>query len=64
VTLEAYLDETKLTRAQFAEKIGVTSEAVRRYLAGSRIPSREKMAEIHTATGGLVTANDFFRIAA
>jgi transcriptional regulator with XRE-family HTH domain len=64
VTLQAYLKATELSRSQFAERIGVTSEAVRRYLAGTRLPTREVMAEIIRATDGRVTANDFFKIAA
>jgi transcriptional regulator with XRE-family HTH domain len=64
VTLEAYLRATKTTRSQFADRIGVSGETVRRYLAGTRIPTRENMAEIARETDGLVTANDFFRIAA
>ncbi len=64
MTLETYLEQSKLTRGQFAEVLGITSEAVRRYLAGTRIPSRSIMAEITRVTNGKVTANDFFEMAA
>jgi len=62
--LQAYLAEARLSRAEFAEAIGVSQETVRRYLIGSRIPDRSTMAKIALATGCRVTANDFFGIAA
>jgi transcriptional regulator with XRE-family HTH domain len=64
VTLSQYLSEAQLSRTQFAEKIGVSSEAVRRYVAGTRIPDKPIMEKIALATGCKVTANDFFGIAA
>jgi transcriptional regulator with XRE-family HTH domain len=62
--LHDYLAEAQITRAQFARSIGVSQETVRRYLAGERIPDKEKMSKIALATGCKVTANDFFGIAA
>jgi transcriptional regulator with XRE-family HTH domain len=64
MTLQQYLEETGTSRTQFAERIGVKYETVRRYLDGSRIPDRRRMAQIALATGGNVTANDFFALAA
>jgi transcriptional regulator with XRE-family HTH domain len=64
VTLSQYLQEAQITRAQFATRIGVSSEAVRRYVAGTRIPDKPVMEKIALATGCKVTANDFFGIAA
>lgn len=64
MTLTDYLKEAQLDRHQFAARINVSSETVRRYLAGKRIPDREIMARIALATGCKVTANDFFGIAA
>lgn len=64
MTLHEYLTEADLTPSQFAERAGITAGAVRRYLAGTRIPDKEKMAKIALATGCKVTANDFFGIAA
>lgn len=58
--LADYLARKKLTRAEFAEIIGVTPEAVRLYLKGARRPRIATMQEIHAATKGRVTANDFF----
>ena len=64
VTLQEYLAEARIDRRQFAERIGVSKETVRRYLAGSRIPEPKIMGRIALATGGKVTANDFFGLAA
>lgn len=64
MTLNQYLDEAQLDRFQFAEQIGVAPETVRRYLTGERRPDKENLKSIAEATGGKVTANDFFGIAA
>jgi transcriptional regulator with XRE-family HTH domain len=53
-----------LSRAQFAERIEVSPETVRRYLECGRIPTPKIMEKIALATGCAVTANDFFGIAA
>ena len=60
MTLNQYLDEAQIDRFQFAERINVAPETVRRYLARDRIPNKEMMGRIALATGGKVTANDFF----
>lgn len=64
MTLGEWLEDTGKTIPQFATEIGRTPEAVRRYVSGARIPDRDTMPLIATATGGKVTANDFFGIAA
>jgi transcriptional regulator with XRE-family HTH domain len=61
--LADYMKAHSISRAEFAERIDVTPEAVRRYLSG-RIPTPKVMAKIALATGCKVTANDFFGIAA
>lgn len=62
--LSEYLHHEKLTAREFADLIGVTSEAVRLYLAGRRVPRPKQMAAIFDATGGKVRPNDFFDQAA
>ena len=64
MTLEAYLKETGESREEFAKRIGVSAETIRRYLTSERRPDRERMEKIALATGCKVTANDFFGIAA
>jgi transcriptional regulator with XRE-family HTH domain len=63
MTLPEYLREAQLSQAQFAARIGVRRQLVQRYVKG-RIPEAKIMARIALATGGRVTANDFYGMAA
>jgi DNA-binding transcriptional regulator YdaS (Cro superfamily) len=58
--LSAYLEREHLTNAGFAARLGVTAEAVRLWALGRKIPRRDTMAAIEAATGGAVTARDFY----
>jgi transcriptional regulator with XRE-family HTH domain len=62
--LADYLTETSTSPRDFAKRIGVSKEAVRRYALGIRIPEKKVMEKIALATGSQVTANDFFGMAA
>ena len=62
--LRDYLKDHSLSQSEFADRIGVSKETVRRYIAGTRIPERDVMEKIALATACKVTANDFFGIAA
>lgn len=62
--LDDWLAEQGLTHSDFAGKIGRTTEAVRRYARGERIPDKDTMPLIAEQTDNKVTANDFFGIAA
>ena len=63
--LSDYIAAHDLSYAEFARMIGVTGkDTVRRYAELGRIPSEKLMIRIVEATGGKVTANDFFGIAA
>lgn len=62
--LREWLDAEGVSNAAFAERIGRTAEAVRRYAADERIPDKETMPRIVAETTGAVTPNDFFDIAA
>ena len=62
MTLKDWLEESGVEPSVFAERIGRTSESVRRYVNGARIPDRETMPLIFEKTDGRVTANDFFGI--
>jgi transcriptional regulator with XRE-family HTH domain len=62
--LKEWLESKGRTHVDFATEINRTTEAVRRYCNGDRIPDRETMPLIVDATGGEVTANDFFGISA
>ena len=64
MTLKDWLDARNVKVPDFAGRIGRTPEAVRRYVAGERIPDKETMPLIFEHTDGEVSANDFFGIAA
>jgi transcriptional regulator with XRE-family HTH domain len=57
--LRQYLDEHGLSPSDFAERIGVSFQAVYRYLDGERIPAHDVLARIYKETKGRVTSNDF-----
>ena len=57
--LRAYLDESQKTAAEFATEIGVTVQAVHRYINDERFPAREVRSRIQAATNGKVQLNDF-----
>ena len=58
--LAAYRKQQNLSRAAFALLIKTSVESVRRYESGEHIPHRKIMARIQDATGGSVTAADFY----
>jgi len=60
--LKDWLAEERVEIPDFARRIRRSSEAVRRYVAGDRIPDRKTMPLIVSETRGAVTANDFFGI--
>jgi hypothetical protein len=60
--LSTYLAEKHLSPTEFGRRIGVSSESVRRYRDGGRIPERDVMARIVEATDSLVTPNDFYQM--
>ena len=60
MTLDEFLSSSRLTVAEFADRIGVRSASVHRYRNRERIPRPEQMARIREATGGAVTADDFY----
>ncbi|TRO96756.1 helix-turn-helix transcriptional regulator [Glycocaulis profundi] len=59
MTLSDWLKTSNVTPSAFADRIGVSRQAVHRYVEGDRIPRREVLTKINEATGGAVTANDF-----
>ena len=63
MTLPDYLAEAQISQTKFAKKIGVSKQAVQRYVKG-RIPQPDVMRRIALATASKVTANDFFGMAA
>jgi transcriptional regulator with XRE-family HTH domain len=58
--LRQYLTKRNIPIPAFAERIGVSTQAVHRYLTGERMPRRDVMERIKVETGGAVQPNDFF----
>lgn len=59
--LKTYLRLNGLTQKQFAENVGSTYWAVRKWCYGERMPRPAQLRKINSATNGQVTANDFMR---
>lgn len=57
--LREYLAAKQITVPAFAEKIGVTVQAIHRYMDGDRMPRLELLRKIRTETDGKVRADDF-----
>ena len=57
--LRDYLDEHKLSAAEFAARIDVSETSVHRYIAG-RVPRPTIVRAIVVATEGDVCADDFY----
>lgn len=60
--LRRYLANFGISVATFADTIGVTVQAVHRYVNGERIPNRDVMERIALVTGGKVQPNDFYSV--
>lgn len=58
--LEKYLKDHREKPGEFGARIGVKRLAVYRYMRGLRRPAFVVMQRIAEATGGAVTANDFY----
>lgn len=58
--LSAYLTERGESVEQFAQRIGVHPTTIYRLLNGVNFPLAATIKRILSATGGKVTANDFF----
>jgi predicted transcriptional regulator len=61
--LRDYLEQTKKSKTDFANELGVSPAAVSRWVSGDRFP-RQYLQEIARVTKGKVTANDFVSAAA
>jgi len=56
-----YMEQEQLDIASLAKRLGITSQALGRYVNGQRIPTFEILWRIEMVTKGMVTANDFHR---
>lgn len=55
-----WLVSNDVSDADFAERVGTSPHAVKKWRYGERIPRSVALARIVAATNGQVTANDFF----
>jgi transcriptional regulator with XRE-family HTH domain len=62
--LSEWLSSNSISDTEFAEKIGVSRQALYRYKQGTRVPKPKIVLEIAKATDGQVSANDFYETAA
>lgn len=60
--LSEYLKINGIRIGDFASKIGVTEQAVYKYVRGERLPRPAVMAAISAESGGAVTSNDFYGV--
>lgn len=57
--LQEYLKEHGEKPLEFAERIGVSIHAIRKWISKERIPRPETQALINKITKGVVTPNDW-----
>lgn len=62
MTLSEWIDESNRSLEEFARAIGVTSEAVRRYRAGTRMPEPLVAQRIVEETNGRVGIQDLHQV--
>jgi transcriptional regulator with XRE-family HTH domain len=60
MTLVEYLARHNLSKSDFGRRIGTASGTVSRWTTGRRLPALSFVVKIEAATGGWVTARDFF----
>ncbi len=58
--LEEYLTKAGLSDEEFAEKIGLTKHAIRKYRSGARFPLKWVVLAIEKETRGKVAPNDWY----
>jgi len=59
MTLSAFLASQNMTRAQFAERMGVHPVTVSKWCSGAMRPAWSAIERIQAETGGQVMAQDF-----
>jgi DNA-binding transcriptional regulator YdaS (Cro superfamily) len=55
MSISTYLDRVGLSRREFAARVGVSTEAVRLWQAGERLPSAKRAIAIERLTDGAVS---------
>ena len=60
MNLREWMDENRISVADFATQIGVAANTVARWRNGARRPRTAELRRILVATAGAVTADDFY----
>ena len=60
MNLASFLKSKAISDSDFADRVGVSRQAIHRYKNGERIPEKPVLSKIYKVTGGAVTPNDFF----
>ena len=58
--LEEYLIKNALTDEEFAQRIGLSKHAIRKYRSGARFPLKWVVLAIEEETKGKVAPNDWY----
>lgn len=58
--LADFLRTNRVSDIEFGSQVNASTGAVRKWRSGERIPRPEQMVRIREATGGAVTADDFY----
>ena len=60
--LQKYLKDHNISLSTFSKKLGVTTEAVRLWCIGQKVPHSDTMVTIYHFTKGEVCPNDFYNL--
>lgn len=63
MNIDSYIRSNGITATEFATRCGISPSNISKYRAGKLIPTQDVMRRIYDATGGAVTANDFYGLA-
>jgi transcriptional regulator with XRE-family HTH domain len=62
MTLREWMAREGLNNSDLGQRLGVAANTVSRWRNGVRRPRADELASICEATGGAVTANDFYHV--
>lgn len=62
--LSEWMERERITAAQFSARIGVSRDAVHKWMQGQRVPRSEPLKRIYNLTRGTVTPSDFVDLGA
>ena len=60
MNLKQFLKLKKISNADFAKNLNISTISLSRYIGGQRLPEKNILLKINDLTDGLVTPNDFY----